>query len=126
MNVGKFENFLKDDETQNPITLRAFVPQARVGVLLGTKGHTHQQIQDIYNVRIILNQFTDDLGVRLMYVFGRPTNTARACREALIRMYRAFSASAVQASFFFLFGQQKMTIIVPESIKLNIYIHVDA
>ena len=82
----RFESVLESLDDENPITLRALIPNKMVGSLIGKHGYIHKQIQDIFNVHIYMLAWGDQYG-RLANVFGSATSVSQAWRDALFRMY---------------------------------------
>ncbi|CDH55656.1 predicted protein [Lichtheimia corymbifera JMRC:FSU:9682] len=82
----KFESIINDDPAHTPVTLRAVIPPDKPGALIGVKGQVHRQIEDMFNVRLVLHMVRDQYG-RLLQIFGHPKRIAPALRDALIRMY---------------------------------------
>lgn len=82
----KFESIINDDPAHTPVTLRAVIPPDKPGALIGIKGQVHRQIEDMFNVRLVVHMVRDQYG-RLLQIFGHPKRLAPALRDALVRMY---------------------------------------
>ncbi|ORY93450.1 hypothetical protein BCR43DRAFT_566008 [Syncephalastrum racemosum] len=85
MYTTKLLSMLKESDNNPPVTLRAIVPQPKVGSLLGRNGSVHQQTEDMFNVKVILH--SPSLFGRITAISGRPDKVAMAWRECLLRMY---------------------------------------
>ncbi|KAG2227651.1 hypothetical protein INT45_004693 [Circinella minor] len=82
----RFESVLESLGDENPITLRALIPNKMVGSLIGKQGYIHKQIQDIFNVHVYILAWGDQYG-RLTSVFGSASSVSQAWRDALFRMH---------------------------------------
>lgn len=99
----KFESIINDDPAHTPVALRAVIPPDKPGALIGVKGQVHRQIEDMFNVRLVLHMVRDQYG-RLLQIFGHPKRIAPALRDALIRMYgqRQFELNYGQVTIFYM------------------------
>lgn len=85
MYANKLLSMLKESGNNPPVTLRAMVPQPKVGALLGKNGSVHQQTEDMFNVKVILH--SRSVFGRITAISGRPDKVAMAWRECLLRMF---------------------------------------
>lgn len=104
----KFESIINDDPAHTPVTLRAVIPPDKPGALIGVKGQVHRQIEDMFNVRLVLHMVRDQYG-RLLQIFGHPKRIAPALRDALIRMYgqRQFELNYGQVTIFYVYIRRR-------------------